>query len=412
MQSFQLVEPGQVRSRVMRRPNFPIRGGLMPMGLYPYFFTPVLPGETLDNHNLKATVVSAPLADPLGGAWLETYLYYVRLTDLSPNLGEMFIGQLTSNSGYTAGQNRPRYFTKSGQIDWCKMCTEKVHETHFRHEGESLVAHPDGVPMIKRINSDVFESTIQETTGDTDASFAGDSEGEPLTKQQEAFLRMKQMGMGIASYDEYLRMYGLKAEEVAPITGVPELLAYRRYWSLPSNVIDPTTGAPTGSWYWRIDEDNKKNKRFLEPGFVIGFWDVRPKFLDAKVVYPVASSLWGFEDWMPVYTLNDPAAGIKTIDANSQPFVTEALSAEAKIMFDLRDLFANGEQFRNGAGRFTPALSNGRVWSGTASEEELRGEYVVSTDIDALWQDDEEAEGLDYDGIVSCVIKGHVADRT
>ena len=31
----QLVEPGQARTRKMRRPNFALQGGIMPMGLYP-----------------------------------------------------------------------------------------------------------------------------------------------------------------------------------------------------------------------------------------------------------------------------------------------------------------------------------------------------------------------------------------
>lgn len=412
MQSFQIVDPGQTKTRIQRRPNFALRGVIQPMGLYPYFFTPVLPGETLDKHTLKATIVSAPLADPLGGAWLETWLYYVRITDIDPALADMFIGQLTSTSGYTAGGDQPRYFTKTGQIEWCKRATEAIHNTQFINEGETPVAHPDAVRMIKRINSDVFESTIQIPAGDTDSSFAGDSQGEPMTPQQEAYLRMKNMGMGIASYDEYLRMYGLKAEEVPRAAGVPELLAYRRYWSQPSNVIDPSTGAPTGAWYWKVDEENTKAKRFVEPGFVIGLWAVRPKLLDSKHVWPVASSLWGFEDWMPVYTLDDPAAGIKTIDANSQPFVTEVISSTVNLMFDMRDLFALGEQFVNGTGRFPPAKTSYRAWNGTATNPELRGEYVASADLDALWADDEAAEGLDYDGIASLVIKGHVKDRT
>jgi hypothetical protein len=408
----QITQAGAARTRKMRRPNFAVQGGMNVQGLYPYFFTPVLPGETLESHSLKATVVSAPLADPLGGAWFETFLYYVRLTDIDPELSEMFIGQLTSSAGYTAGSDRPRYFTKTGQIDWCYLMAQKIHEWDFRNEGESEVVHPDGVSMLKRINSDVFESTVQVQDGEADGTLAGNSEGEALTPQMEAYLRMRYMGMGIQSYDDYLKTYGLKAAEVPTAAKRPELLAYRRYWSLPSNVVDPATGVPTGAWYWRLDEKNDKAKRFLEPGFIIGLWAVRPKFYDSKIVYPVASSLWGFQDWLPSYSLQDPSAGIKTVDMNSQPWVTEALAGSAEMQFDLRDLHSNGEQFRNGGGRFTPPLTTYRTWSDTATDAQLRGEYVNSADIDAVWLDDATAEGLDYDGICSLEIKGHVVDNT
>lgn len=411
MQNIQIVQPGAAKTRVQRRPNFAIQGGIAPMGLFPNFFAPVLPGETLDSHNLKATMVSAPIANPLGGSWLETWLFHVKLTDLDPDLAEMFIGTLTDSSAYQAGEDQPQYFTKTGQIEWVKLCTEFIHSKFFINEGETPITHPDGVPMIKRINSDAFESMVQDQDGETDGTMIGDSEGEEITPQMEAYLKMKQIGMGIQSYDDYLKTYGLKSIDL-PKRGEPELLSYRRYWSLPSNVIDPTDGSPTGAWYWRLDEKNEKNKRFTEPGFVIGYWAVRPKFLDSKIVTSLASSLWGFEDWIPSYTLTDPAAGIKRIDMNAQPWVTEVLGSAAYAMFDLRDLHSHGEQFRNGLGRYTPALSSYRTWSGAATEPQLRGEYVNSTDLDAIWLASGTARDLDYDGIVSMTIKGHVMDRT
>ena len=92
----------------------------------------------------------------------------------------------------------------------------------------------------------------------------------------------------------------MKVEE-----GEPELLSYRRFWTLPSNVIVPATGLPTGSAYWRLDEKTEKPKLFKEPGFIIGFHAVRPKMFDGKQVYSRAASMWGFRDFIPSYTLSD-----------------------------------------------------------------------------------------------------------
>lgn len=409
MQNLSIVQPGATKTRRMRNPSFPLQGGIQPMGLYPYFFTPVLPGETLDKHTLKNTLVSPPVKSPLAGAWAETWLFYVRITDIDPVLSEMFIGTLTSTAGFTAPADRPRYFTKSGQIDWLYLATQRIHETFFINEDETVYMHPDGVPMIKRINTDAYESTVFEETPPGPEAL-GDPEGEPISDQLYAYMRMRQMGMGVTSYEDYLKTYGLKSE-ITPKRGDPELISYRRYWTLPSNVINPTDGSPSGAWYWRIDETNDKPKRFLEPGFLIGYHVVRPKLLDANIKFSLSSSLWGFQDWIPSYSLQDPAAGIRAVDAGAQPWITTPALNTKTVMFDHRDLLAHGEQMRNGGGRYTAPVTTFRDWGDASDVTQLRGEYVKSADLTALWADP-SADKLDYDGICTVHIKGHVTDNT
>lgn len=410
MEALQIIQPGQTRTRKTRTPSFPIQGGFQPMGMYPNFFTPVLPGETLERHTLKNTIVSAPVKSPLSGAWAETWLFYVKITDIDPDLGEMFIGSLTDSTDFQAAADRPRYFTKQGQIDWAYLASKAVHDAFFVNEGETTVMHPDGVPMIKRINTDAFESMLHVVEAPGSAP-VGPFEGEEISDQLYAFMRMRQMGMGITSYEDYLKTYGLKGKAAVVKRGEPELLSYRRYWTLPSNVISPEDGSPVGAWYWRLDEKNEKSKRFSEPGFIIGYQAVRPKLLDANITTSVSASLWGFQDWLPSYTLNDPAAGLKTLDPMTQEWVTRPASATKEVIFDHRDLHAHGEQMRNGGGRFTAPTSSYRNWADDATAPELRGEYVTPADLTALWAS-ETVTGLDYDGIVSLVIKGHVVDNT
>lgn len=409
VQTLQVVKPGEKRTRQTRVPNFNLSGRIQVQGLYPYFATPVLPGESLDRHAVKATVVSPPIDNPLSGAWLEHWLYYVKLTDIDPRLSEMFIGALTATTGYTAATDKPRYFTKAGQIDWINMAVNRIHECYFRDEDEAAVSHPDGVLMIKNIGDDVFSSAVHAQT--LTGADAGNVAGPTPDDQMAAFLKMRQMGMGFASYEEYLRSYGLSPAETPQSAGEPELLSYRRHWSLPSNVLDPATGSPTGAWYWRLDDTADKPKRFVEPGFLIGLWSVRPKWFDANFAANYTPSLWGFSDWLPPYSLNDPAAGIRSVDAADQAFITTAEADPTDIWFDHRDLLSHGEQFVNGNGRFTRHAHTGRVWTDTASEAQLRGQYVNTGAITSVFAG--TSDGLiDYDGLCTVAIKGHVRDET
>ena len=405
-----VIQPGQQRRRVMRTPAFPIAGGIKPQGLYPYFFAPVLPGETLDKSTLKATYVSSPLVSPLSGWWLETWLYYVRLTDIDRDLGQMFIGQLTSSAAYQAPSNRARFFTKQGQIDWAYLCTKTVHAHHFLDQGETAKTI-DGVPMIKRINTDWTESAINE------AGIAGSETAvgvaEDVTPQLQAFLMMRQMGMSALSYEDYLKTYGVQSVKVEE--GEPELLSYRRFWTLPSNVIDPATGLPTGSAYWRLDEKTEKPKLFKEPGFIIGFHAVRPKMFDGKQVYSRAASMWGFRDFIPSYTLSDPTAAIYNRDPFDMPEFsgTGAVDNSLEIYFDHRDLLSHGEQFINGASRLAIPKANGRSFAPSASMQDIRGQYATTADVDALFASATAGHKfVDYEGIAQLTVKGHVQDFT
>ena len=97
----QVVAPGQGRTRHVRRPNFPIAGTMFPFGLYPILVHPVLPGETLKSANCRWRVIGMPVKHPLAGCWLESWLMYVKLTDIDRELGQMFVSDSYSSSGFT-----------------------------------------------------------------------------------------------------------------------------------------------------------------------------------------------------------------------------------------------------------------------------------------------------------------------
>ena len=400
----QIVQPGQSKSRVNRNPNFPLQGGLKAMGLYPIAMHPVLPGESLKSLSCKTTVVSAPTKSPLSGAWLERFDFYVRLTDIDRTLADMFIGQLNDPTGFQASVDRPQYFTKAGQIDYCYLATKRVVEHYFKDEGQ-----PDrfltGTDIFetKLIRQDFSESMIKAT--DVPAPTVS-TDADEIAPEHQAFLMMRQMGMQNLSYDEYLRTYGVRSVNVEE--GKPELLHYRRYFSQPSNVIDPTTGAPTGAFYWKVDEKADKPKLFKEPGFVISYMCFKPKVYDTGQVSSVSASMWGFADFMPSYTLPDPAAGIEKVSLDNMPFFSATGTDEYYI--DRRDLLSHGEQFSNGLGRLGQSSANLRDFSGT--EWEARGQYLPS-DAGVFADSVDAADRLcDYEGLLTMNIAGHIQDNT
>ena len=132
----QIVQPGMTRTRKRRRPSFDLAGTIRPFGLYPMWATPVLPGETLSKVDVKYRLLSMPIKHPFFGAWFETWMVYVPLTSIDEALAQMFISEDVPTTGFTAASDRPRYFTKAGQIDYVKLATDRFVQHFFRDEEE------------------------------------------------------------------------------------------------------------------------------------------------------------------------------------------------------------------------------------------------------------------------------------
>ena len=143
---------GPAKRRVARTPRFPIIGTMRPFGLYPLHMQPVLPGETLESYSMRWRAISMPIRHPLVGAWLETWLCYVKFTDLDRNLGSMFISDTFPTTGYTAAAANDRTFVAAGQIDWIGLCLRRIAEFFFYDEGEAIITR-DGVPLTKLIQN-------------------------------------------------------------------------------------------------------------------------------------------------------------------------------------------------------------------------------------------------------------------
>jgi len=412
----QIVQPGQMRTRKKRSPQFPIAGTMKPFGLYPLWATPVLPGETLNMAETKYRLISMPVRHPLTGAWFETWTVYCSLTDLNENFAQMFISEDVSPTAYQAGVDRPRYFTKSGQIDYIKLAMDAVVYNYFRDEEEPdwdthLI---DGVHMAKRQSWDWAANLMFKPTA-LDAAYLPSAlpESDTLTPLEI----MKLSGMSEITYEKYLMQYGVAQKEAVKESRIPEIIRYTRDWATPTNAIEPTTGRPSSAFSWSSTIKSEKPKRFDEPGFVITFGCVRPKMFDASLRGSMIGELWGFGDFFPVYNLADPAAGLKILDAAHKvlnlPVGTDAL------MYDHRDLLTNGEQFVNDlSGPYALPTTNARTLVDGSEVWELRGQYPTETEIEAIFVESEEETPSDarmrlfYEGIASAEITGHVVDTT
>lgn len=411
VQQISVIQPGQTRQRFHRRPNFPILGTMRPFGLYPIMCHPVLPGETLKSASAKWTVISQPLKNPFVGAWLESWLFYVKLTDLDRDLGQMFISDTYSTSGWTSGSNKPPFFTASGEIAWIEKCTLRIHEAFFRTEGETVrINFGDGIPAIKLNNRSWYQNLMFEP-----AEVALDTTGErDHTEQISAWQMLQQMQLTELSYESYLEQYGVKSMNLG--IGEPEILRFTRSWTKPTNIVEPTTGTPTSAWVWNDEMKLDKDKRFDEPGFILMMAAIRPKMYQEGQEFSMIQTMWGFKDWYPAYNLVDPAAGVRRIGTDDPVFKGDlnAAEGEVQLLFDVRDLLSHGEQFINDLSpQYQIPFSKGWSTIGAANSADVRGEYAESTDIQALFTGGTaDTQTCLYEGITGLTIAGHVQDTT
>jgi len=408
----QIVTKPQRRSRKNRTPNFPVAGTLKPYGLYPVFAMPVLPGETLQSLSFKHRTLSKPIKHPLGGCWGEHWLVYVKFTDLDRDLGQSFINDTTASTAYDASSSSDRYFTKSGQIDWIRLCCERVHDAYFVNDDETPQTI-DGVRKCKLNNASWYQNMIfkpaDEAVPTVDSS--------DMYEHLQGWMMLQQANMTELTYEKYLETYGVR--QVRKNVGDPEILRFARSWVQPVNTVEPSTGTPSSAWAWSDEIKMSKGKRFDEPGFVLMLACYRPKMFQENLRYSMIGNLWGFSDWYPSYNLEDPTAGVKKLMTDDAVFAAAAQdTGVGELLYDHRDLLSHGEQFVNDwtNNPYDLPMSAGLEVKTTAasSQQELRGEYPDDADIEALFSSTASASDslLYYEGIAQSVISGHIEDTT
>jgi hypothetical protein len=412
MAQVQVLKPGDVRTRKNRRPVFPIAGTMKPYGLYPIMVHPVLPGETLQAASCKWRVVSAPVVHPLAGAWLESWFFYVKFTDIDRELGNMFVSDSFSSSGYTASGDVEQYFVKSGQIDWVRLCTQRVWEAFFADDSETFADGNYAIDNVRQIklNAKSWMNNLMFKPADTAlvTSDVGDQQ-----EQLTAYQMMQLMSMQELTYEQYLSQYGVQS--VRTSIGDPEILRFARSWVQPVNTINPSDGSPSSAWYWNDEIDMSKPKRFDEPGFIVQMAAIRPKMFYKYLASSMVGNLWGFSDWFPIYNVDDPNAGVRELATDDDVFDPLANGAESSdvLWYDHNDVLNHGEQFINDRTNLPFALPEATAPNLLAASDpqQMRGEYCTEADVEALFVGETEAtQRCYYEGMTSLTITGHTKD--
>lgn len=405
----QVAATGLPATRKSRRPVFPIAGTLRPFGLQPLSVTMMLPGETMQSLVVKGRCISQPVKSPLAGAWLETFAYFVKLTDLDRALGQMFISDAVPTTGWVALADQPKYFTKAGQIEWIKRATYRIHDEWFTHENETPRLIDTDVRLCKLNHKSWYSSAVKEAA---DVAVPTNDGSEQYAHMQNWFM-LQQMSLTELTYEKYLETYGGKAIEA--VLGKPELWGYNQSWTLPVNTVDPTTGVPSAAWVWGLDMKIEKPKRAQEPGFLVVCAVIRPKLFQRNAAASLLGNFWGFSDFFPSYNLEDPSASVKRILSTDAVFAAGAQDAGTKnLLYDHKDLLLHGEQFvNNWSPRFRIPETTGLAVKTASEPEDIRGEYPLLADIDGLFTGAvANQRECFYDGIVSLNVSGHLVETT
>ena len=406
--SLSLAEVPRVGRRT-RAPRHTFAVRQKPFILQPFMLAPVLPGETLKSFTLQSRAVTRPIANKLGGWWLEYYFFYVKHRDLAgrDDFTEMMLNPDKDMSAYVEAASTP-YYHAGGTFNWAKLCMAEVTEAFFRDEGEAFTDYNlDGLPLV-RINGDSilnsalldddFTPAVDEeiTVGGDDKIAASEIE---MTMRMWEFQRLNRLTE--MTYEDWLGTYGVRPKREE--SHEPELLRYVREWQYPSNTIDPTTGSATSAVSWSISERGDKNRMFREPGFIIGVTVARPKIFLRKQDGSAADILMDAYSWLPAVLRDDPMTSVKKFAETAAPFST--VTDAQGYWLDIKDLFIHGDQFLN----FNPAAVTDCNLVDLPTTA-FQTKYPASADINALFASANYT--VDQDGVVQLSILGALTDTT
>jgi len=401
--------------RVMRNPEHSWHLRYKPWQIQPCLIAPVLPHETLKNALVQARTITDPIKNPLIGWWDETYLFHVKLRDLydRDKLVAMLMNpeeDMTSLDSATKVEHFHTNGTSGVDIDWVKLCMERVVDEYFRYEGEDNTTGTIGnLPAANINHTSYIDSLILNssyvTPADEDLTHASSEFGTAvnISEIHNAELRwnlMRQQGLTDMTFEDYLATYGVKPkpEEVHK----PELIRYFRDWTYPVSHVNTSTGAPTSACSWVTKFAAEKDRYFREPGFIFGVKVTRPKVylkgLNSNAVMLMNKGV----AWLPPSLSLDPHSSMIKV-SSSQPPVNTVTS---DYWVDIKDLLLYGDQFVNFALTATDAnIVN--LPSATAAKR-----YAAAADVSALFVTATTAEYVKTDGICKMSIAGQQIDTS
>lgn len=420
------------RTRKLRKPTHTFALQTRPFSITPFLLAPVLPGETLQNISMQSRVASDPIKDKLGGCHLEYYLFYVKLRDLL--LRDSYETMLTDPTFDPTGtddttDDPEHYFhmgAATGGQNWSLECYKRVVDEHFRGANESHTDFVDAVAqgMAKaQINGitgwmdsllpgdvvDTSEALTGITVSDGTADFFS---GEEVDKLMLAYHMAKLQGLTQKTFEDYLQESGVGGA-AAMEAHVPELLAYEREWTYPTNSIDPADGSAASAWVWSTQLKRASKKFFTEPGFLYGVTVTRPKVYMQNLEGHAAACMNSMETWLTPDLRSSPEAGRVELAAATGP-AGKGCDTE-KYEFNVDDLLIHGDQWHNTLPDQGGVNHRNYVNLPVDGTNIINSRYPDDTAINDLFVDSSGGAGLRvvrYDGIVNLSINSYVRESS
>ena len=160
-----------------------------------------------------------------------------------------------------------------------------------------------------------------------------------------------------------------------------ELIRYRKDWQFPGSTVNPTDGSLANAVKWRDSWRADKDRRFKEPGFILGVTSATPKVYFSKQVQVMGDSLKRSLDWLPAILADQAFTSMKLFTSNGSSTGNGPLgfTPSADYWVDLRDLFMHGDQYVNFA---LSSTDKGLV---SLPNSALSTRFVSSTDANNLF---------------------------
>lgn len=345
----------QVR-RALRSPSHPFHVRHQPFYIQPFCIAQVLAGDTLKNLRYQSRAVTDPINAPLVGWHLEYYFFYVRLSQINADMAageETYIVNMTHTpaAGDRATTVANLYsLANNTSMRWTKLCYDIVcREWFFEDPNWTGTPEANGLYLCQRNGKDVFDSVMAGVPatigGDFNVDLDADTQIE-VSEVEAALDRwriLKQNNLTELTYEEYLIQNGAPVSLLpGQVDYRPELIRFTRQWQYPSNTVEPTTGLASSAVSWSISDRADKDRRFMEPGFVIGVSIARPKVYLREQRASMVQHIVTGAHWHPRQI---DGGGLHTFVTLGDTYDTVVHAGD--LSFDLKDLLIRGEQFTN-----------------------------------------------------------------
>ncbi len=425
-----------VQKRILRHPKHPFHVRHRPFTVCPFFIAPVLPGETVKNIMIQSRAVSKTMVNPLIGAWMEYYFFYVKFSDFDAVAGDgdalknMFLlpgRAMTDIDNVLKVENfYEKVVTTPGgaatQIPFVEMCLFTVLNNYFRDGDEAyntvggFESNGTDVEYYSHMKpqKDFLDSAIQDTEW-TSKDVNVDIDGDATITAEEVAMAMaqwdilKQGKLNDMTFDEYLQAQGVNTGLSGDGTR-PELLRVIKDFSYPVNTVDPTDGDPSTAFSWSTTESVDKDRFIKEPGFIFGVSIFRPKIYWSKQFASMSNFLNRIEDWMPMAMQAHPEGSMKKFNGATTNTPNESDGPIDGVLddywVDVRDLYLYGEQFVN----FTLADADAALMAIPLTD--LKRKYPTAAETATLFTGATSVDAMVQDGIVSMSVLGQQIDHT